>query len=102
VEHGFRLPSALDNRPLKFDEFMQMTNQRVYISATPGPFEFINSRPDNKKYIPWKRGEISAAQALKQIRKTITPSGADQDVENFRTDHSTNRIAGSRPHPQTS
>ncbi|MBK1830150.1 excinuclease ABC subunit UvrB [Verrucomicrobiaceae bacterium R5-34] len=83
VEHGFRLPSALDNRPLKFDEFMQMTNQRVYISATPGPFEFINSRPDNKRFIPWKRGELSAAQALKQIRKTITPSGADQDVDDF-------------------
>jgi len=83
VEHGFRLPSALDNRPLKFDEFMQMTNQRIYISATPGPFEFINSRPDNKKYIPWKRGEISAAQALKQIRKNITPSGADQDIDDF-------------------
>lgn len=83
VEHGFRLPSALDNRPLKFDEFMQMTNQRVYISATPGPFEFINSRPDNKRFIPWKRGELSAAQALKQIRKNITPSGADQDVDDF-------------------
>ncbi len=83
VEHGFRLPSALDNRPLKFDEFMQMTGQRVYISATPGPFEFINSRPDNKKFIPWKRGELSAAQALKQIRKNITPSGADQDVDDF-------------------
>ena len=83
VEHGFRLPSALDNRPLKFAEFMEMTGQRVYISATPGPFEFINSRPDNKKFIPWKRGEISAAQALKQIRKNITPSGADQDVDDF-------------------
>ncbi len=83
VEHGFRLPSALDNRPLQFAEFMQMTNQRVYISATPGPFEFINSRPDNKKYIPWKRGEISATQALKKIRKHITPSGADQDIDDF-------------------
>lgn len=88
VEHGFRLPSALDNRPLKFDEFMQVTNQRVYISATPGPFEFINSRPDNKKYIPWKRGEISAAQALKQIRKNITPSGAEQDVAEFNVNAS--------------
>ena len=83
VEHGFRLPSALDNRPLKFNEFMQMTQQRIYISATPGPFEFINSRPDNKKFIPWKRGEISATQALKKIRKGITPSGADQDVDDF-------------------
>jgi len=83
VDHGFRLPSALDNRPLKFREFMQMTHQRVYISATPGPFEFINSRPDNSGYIPWKRGEISAAKALKNIRKNITPSGADEDVNDF-------------------
>ncbi len=39
VEHGFRLPSALDNRPLKFEEFEQMINQSVYVSATPGPYE---------------------------------------------------------------
>jgi len=39
VEHGFRLPSALDNRPLRFDEFMELVNQVVYVSATPGPFE---------------------------------------------------------------
>ncbi|HCN60248.1 MULTISPECIES: excinuclease ABC subunit UvrB [Mammaliicoccus] len=39
VEHGFRLPSALDNRPLKFEEFDQKTKQLVYVSATPGPYE---------------------------------------------------------------
>ncbi len=39
VEHGFRLPSALDNRPLKFDEWEQKINQVVYVSATPGPYE---------------------------------------------------------------
>ncbi|NOY42831.1 MAG: excinuclease ABC subunit UvrB [Planctomycetes bacterium] len=39
VEHGFRLPSALDNRPLKFDEFQERTNQIVYVSATPAKFE---------------------------------------------------------------
>jgi excinuclease ABC subunit B len=39
VEHGFRLPSALDNRPLMFEEFKQRTNQIVYVSATPGPYE---------------------------------------------------------------
>ena len=58
VDHGFRLPSALDNRPLRFEEFMQMTGQRVYVSATPGPFEIVNSRPENKDFIPVKdRGE---------------------------------------------
>lgn len=39
VDHGFRLPSALDNRPLKFEEFEQHINQIVYVSATPGPYE---------------------------------------------------------------
>ena len=39
VDHGFRLPSALDNRPLMFDEFLDKAKQLVYVSATPGPFE---------------------------------------------------------------
>ncbi len=39
VEYGFRLPSALDNRPLRFDEFEQRTSQVIYVSATPGDFE---------------------------------------------------------------
>ena len=39
VEHGFRLPSAMDNRPLRFDEFLGRTGQRMYLSATPGTYE---------------------------------------------------------------
>lgn len=39
VEYGFRLPSALDNRPLRFDEFEKLINQAIFVSATPGPFE---------------------------------------------------------------
>ena len=39
VEHGFRLPSAMDNRPLRFDEWMEAVDQCVFMSATPGPFE---------------------------------------------------------------
>ncbi len=39
VEHGFRLPSALENRPLKFDEFESLVNKAIYVSATPGPYE---------------------------------------------------------------
>ena len=44
VEYGFRLPSALDNRPLNFGEFEQFVNQAVYVSATPGPYEFEHSQ----------------------------------------------------------
>src|SRR6202522_2286769 len=43
VEYGFRLPSALDNRPLTFDEFDHRTNQLIYVSATPGPYELTKS-----------------------------------------------------------
>jgi excinuclease ABC subunit B len=43
IEHGFRLPSAADNRPLKFDEFMQRVNQVVFLSATPSPYEIQHS-----------------------------------------------------------
>jgi excinuclease ABC subunit B len=43
VEHGFRLPSALDNRPLKFEEFDELVGQRLYVSATPAPYEVKKS-----------------------------------------------------------
>ena len=43
VDFGFRLPSALDNRPLRFDEFLEKVNQMVFVSATPGPFELRRS-----------------------------------------------------------
>jgi excinuclease UvrABC helicase subunit UvrB len=39
VDHGFRLPSCLDNRPLKYPEFTQMIKQKIYVSATPAPYE---------------------------------------------------------------
>ncbi|MGA0009233.1 MAG: excinuclease ABC subunit UvrB [Candidatus Nanopelagicales bacterium] len=43
VDHGFRLPSAMDNRPLRWEEFRERTGQTVYLSATPGPFELTQS-----------------------------------------------------------
>ncbi|HEY8458012.1 MAG TPA: excinuclease ABC subunit UvrB [Actinopolymorphaceae bacterium] len=44
VEHGFRLPSALDNRPLRWEEFLERIGQTIYLSATPGPYELAKSR----------------------------------------------------------
>ena len=44
VEHGFRLPSAMDNRPLRFDEFVDRVNQVIFLSATPSPYELSESR----------------------------------------------------------
>ena len=58
VEYGFRLPSALDNRPLNFSEFMVMTNQIAYVSATPAEFEIQNSVVGNAGYVPHKRARI--------------------------------------------
>ena len=43
VDYGFRLPSAMDNRPLKFEEFESRTGQIIYVSATPGPYELTKS-----------------------------------------------------------
>ena len=51
VNYGFRLPSALDNRPLNFHEFMEVTKQIIYVSATPGPFEIRNSVAGNSSWI---------------------------------------------------
>ena len=47
VKYGFRLPSALDNRPLKFDEFEQIANQVIYVSATPGDYELEHAGPEH-------------------------------------------------------
>jgi excinuclease ABC subunit B len=51
VNYGFRLPSALDNRPLNFEEFMAMTRQVIYVSATPGEFEIRNSIVGNASFV---------------------------------------------------
>jgi excinuclease ABC subunit B len=64
VEYGFRLPSALDNRPLNFKEFMGMTNQIAYVSATPAEFEIKNSVVGNTGYFPHKRERIGEDEAV--------------------------------------
>jgi excinuclease ABC subunit B len=63
VDYGFRLPSAMDNRPLNFEEFMGMTNQIVYVSATPAEFELRNSIVGNRSYFPHKRERIGEEEA---------------------------------------
>jgi excinuclease ABC subunit B len=60
---------------------MQMTGQRLYVSATPGPFEILNSRPENKTYIPVKSRKDGGAPDLKKIR--VKPSGNAEPVEYF-------------------
>ena len=86
VEHGFRLPSALDNRPLKFEEFMGRCSQLLYVSATPGPFELLNSRVGVETYKPVSRPqglerEPPVPQAL--LQSQIRGSGSDVPPEAF-------------------
>ncbi|MGC6466173.1 MAG: excinuclease ABC subunit UvrB [Akkermansiaceae bacterium] len=83
VDHGFRLPSAMDNRPLRFDEYMQMTKQRVYVSATPAAFEIVNSRPDNRTYIPLKTRNEADFDPTFAKRLKVSASATSEDVEDF-------------------
>lgn len=81
VDYGFRLPSALDNRPLRFDEFMSQTNQHIYVSATPAKFEIQNSRAGLKDYIPHQRKKIGEEETTPARLPRI--SGGAQPVEKF-------------------
>ena len=71
VEHGFRLPSALDNRPLRFDEFEQRVPQVVYVSATPGDFELDVSRPRIIEQIIRPTGRVDPAISVRPTKGQI-------------------------------
>ena len=64
VEYGFRLPSALDNRPLSFDEFQQFQKQTIYVSATP-----------TEREVEWSRGRV--------IELVVRPAGFDLQISPF-------------------
>ena len=67
VEYGFRLPSALDNRPLKYDEFEKKINQAIYISATPGDIELAHT---NNQYVEHILRPTGLSEPTLKIRKT--------------------------------
>jgi excinuclease ABC subunit B len=81
VEHGFRLPSALDNRPLRFDEFMEQTRCRLYVSATPAGFEIENSRVGVTGYIPPRKARLGEEETVPARLPRL--SGSAQSVEAF-------------------
>jgi len=70
VEYGFRLPSALDNRPLNFTEFEEHINQAVYVSATPGPYEYEHSEQIAEQLIR-PTGLLEPSVEVKPIRGQI-------------------------------
>ncbi len=78
VNHGFRLPSALDNRPLNFPEFMEMTGPILYMSATPGDFELRNSRVGNKTYFP--SADPSGRLSIEESAALLTRARENFDV----------------------
>ncbi|MET7399860.1 excinuclease ABC subunit UvrB [Dactylosporangium sp. NPDC005572] len=71
VEHGFRLPSAQDNRPLRFDEFEERVGQTVYLSATPGPWELTQTQGEFVEQVIRPTGLIDPEVVLKPTKGQI-------------------------------
>jgi len=71
VEHGFRLPSAMDNRPLKFPEFLERVGQKVYLSATPGKYELEKTGGEVVEQVIRPTGLVDPKIVLKPVRGQI-------------------------------
>ena len=71
VEHGFRLPSALDNRPLRWNEFLERVGQKVFLSATPGPFELAKVDNDVVEQVIRPTGLVDPQIIIKPIKGQI-------------------------------
>ncbi len=71
VEHGFRLPSAMDNRPLKFAEFLDRCGQKVYLSATPGKYEVEKTNNDVVEQVIRPTGLVDPKIVIKPIKGQI-------------------------------
>jgi excinuclease ABC subunit B len=97
VDYGFRLPSAMDNRPLNFDEFNEHINQVVYVSATPGPYELQMSgrvvEVQNAECgIPSEDGVLSTSGSVSVNLYAASLQEPEHDDPVLRTPHSTIRI----------
>lgn len=71
VEHGFRLPSALDNRPMRFEEFQAMWGQVLFVSATPGPFELKHSGGEVVEQVIRPTGLLDPVITVKPARGQV-------------------------------
>jgi excinuclease ABC subunit B len=71
VEHGFRLPSALDNRPLRWNEFLERVGQKVFLSATPGPYELVKVENDVVEQVIRPTGLVDPQIIIKPIKGQI-------------------------------
>jgi excinuclease ABC subunit B len=71
VEHGFRLPSAMDNRPLRFDEFIERVGQMVFLSATPGPWELTQTQGEFVEQVIRPTGLVDPKVVVKPTKGQI-------------------------------
>jgi excinuclease ABC subunit B len=71
VDHGFRLPSAMDNRPLKWEEFLERVGQTVYLSATPGPYELSRVKGDVVEQVIRPTGLVDPEIVVKPTKGQI-------------------------------
>ena len=71
VDHGFRLPSALDNRPLKFEEFEERVGQRLYVSATPGPYELDATEGEFVEQVVRPTGLVDPPMEVRPVKGQV-------------------------------
>ncbi|MBD3178903.1 MAG: excinuclease ABC subunit UvrB [Candidatus Latescibacteria bacterium] len=71
IEHGFRLPSALDNRPLRFEEFERLINRFIYVSATPGEFEISRSGGEVVEQVIRPTGLVDPEIEIRPVKRQV-------------------------------
>jgi excinuclease ABC subunit B len=82
IDFGFRLPSAFDNRPLKFEEFEEKTAQTIYVSATPAEYELSKSKITNDKLQIKSKIQISNSKHSGIVEQVVRPTGlVDPEIE---------------------
>ena len=106
VEHGFRLPSAMDNRPLKYEEFEQMWNQVIFVSATPGKIELEKTGGEVVEQVIRPTGlidpEIEVHPAQGQVPHLLAEIKERAESGRARAGHDADQAARRRPVARTS
>lgn len=96
VEHGFRLPSAVDNRPLNFDEFESAVGQRIYTSATPGKYEFAHGEGQGGQIVEQIIRPTGLVDPLIDVRPIVEKGKYPGQVKDFIEDAVTTIERGAR------
>jgi excinuclease ABC subunit B len=94
VEYGFRMPSALDNRPLMFEEFEHRTNQLVYVSATPGPYELTKSAGVVVEQVIRPTGLIDPPVEVRPAARNSRSCLAQRESTSYHSDQADGRRLG--------